>query len=339
MVSEKTAKITILGAGSWGCATALALTRSGNSVTLWSHREESARKLAQSRRPEKLPSAELPETVSVTAELGDAISGAECVMFCVPAQKTAVVAESAAQYCSSDQVFVSLSKGIEKESLKRMTEILQERIPAATEENTAALSGPSHAEEVARSAPTTIVAASKSERTALWLQEVCSNSSFRVYRSSDVIGVEFGAAVKNIIAIAAGITQALNLGDNALGALVTRGLAEISRLGVSMGADPLTFSGLSGLGDLITTCFSQHSRNRKVGELIGKGMSLDQVLTELGMVAEGVDTCVSVRDLAARQGVEMPITEEIYRTLFEGKAPADALRDLMGRSLKEEIWS
>lgn len=339
MSSENTAVITILGAGSWGCAMAQALSNGGNSVILWSHRIEAASQLEKTRRVAELSNVELSADITVTADLESAVGGSDCVMFCVPAQKTAEVAEEAAEFCSGDQIFVSLSKGIEKDTLKRMTEILQSRIPVANEENVAALSGPSHAEEVWHSAPTTIVAASKSEQTAQWLQDICSSKTLRVYRSSDVIGVEFGAAVKNIIAIAAGLSQALNLGDNALGALVTRGLAEISRLGVQMGADPLTFSGLSGLGDLIATCFSQHSRNRKVGELIGSGLSLDQVLSELGMVAEGVETCVSVRDLAHRQGVEMPITEEIYQTLFEGKKPADALSELMGRSLKEEIWN
>ncbi|HSG98801.1 MAG TPA: NAD(P)H-dependent glycerol-3-phosphate dehydrogenase [candidate division Zixibacteria bacterium] len=336
-VENKT--VAVLGAGSWGLAAALALERAGQRVRIWGHRAETIDSLRTKRSSPKLPNITLPRSFTFSSEMSEVILDADAVLFVTPAQTTAAVARAAAEFVSSDQRLIELSKGIEKGSLRRMTEVLLAEIPQARPEQVVALSGPSHAEEVAREAPTSVVAASVSEASAVWTQELFSSPSLRVYRSDDVIGVEIGGAVKNIIAIAAGIAQALQLGDNTLGALVTRGLAEISRLGVKLGANPLTFAGLSGLGDLITTCFSRHSRNRRLGELVGQGTPLEAARESLGMVAEGVDTCVSVRDLALREGVETPITEQVYLTLFEAKDPREALRELMGRELKEEIWT
>ncbi len=331
-------RVTILGAGSWGLAVALALHRAGRKVTVWAHRSETAQSLRDKRLSTKLPNAPIHPEITISDDLVGSVTGAEAIVFAAPAQQTGALAEKVAPLALARQRFILLSKGIEKGSNRRMSQVVEDTIPAASADNICALSGPSHAEEVASFQPTSVVAASKSEQVSIWTQELFSSDVFRVYRTSDVVGVELGGAVKNIIAIASGITRALGLGDNVQGALITRGLAEMSRLGAKIGADPLTFSGLSGLGDLVTTCFSRHSRNRHVGEQIGSGVKLSDVLSSMEMVAEGVDTCVGVRDLARDVGVETPITEEVYQTLFEGKEPREAVRHLMSRKLKEERW-
>ncbi len=332
-------RATILGAGSWGLAVALALHRSGRKVTVWAHRSATAATLRNDRKSTKLPSVSIPAEIEISEDLGECVSAAEALIFAAPAQQTGVLAQAVAPLARVEQKFILLSKGIEKTSLRRMSQVVEETIPVASADNICALSGPSHAEEVACCQPTSVVAASKSESVSIWTQEFFASDVFRVYRTSDVIGVELGGAVKNIIAIASGITRALGLGDNVQGALITRGLAEMSRLGVRLGADPLTFSGLSGLGDLVTTCFSKHSRNRFVGEQIGAGVALPDVLSSMGMVAEGVDTCVGVRDLAREHDVETPITEEVYQALYQNKEPREAVRQLMSRSLKKERWN
>lgn len=331
-------RVTILGAGSWGLAVALALHRANRQVTVWAHRSATAQSLDSDRVSSKLPGRQIPPEILITHDLKAAVANTEALVFAVPAQQTGALARTVAPLVRDNQRFIMLSKGIEKGSLRRMSEVVCDAVPAACPDNICALSGPSHAEEVANYQPTSVVAASKSEAVSIWTQELFASDVFRVYRLSDVVGVELGGAVKNIIAIASGITRALGLGDNVQGALITRGLAEMSRLGVKLGADPLTFSGLSGLGDLVTTCFSRHSRNRHVGEQIGAGAKLVDVLSSMEMIAEGVDTCVGVRDLARQHGVETPITEEVYQTLFEDKEPRDAVRQLMSRSLKEERW-
>ena len=219
-----------------------------------------------------------------------------------------------------------------------MSQVVLEETPNSEQLKVITLSGPSHAEEVAIDMPTTVVCAGTDDVSVRTVQEEFSSGNFRVYHSDDLIGVELGGSLKNVIAIAAGIADGLGMGDNAKGALITRGLAEITRLGVSMGASPETFAGLSGIGDLVTTCFSRHSRNRAVGERIGRGETLEQILKSMTMVAEGVATCRSAWELAVRFDVEMPITDQIYQVLFNGKSPAEAVADLMGRSLKAEIW-
>jgi len=332
-------RVTILGAGSWGLAVALALHRADRKVTVWAHRSATAQALDCDRVSSKLPEKHIPAGITITNDLVAAVADTEALVFAAPAQQTGGLAQKVAPLVRPGHKFILLSKGIEKGSLKRISEVVTDTIPAATEDNICALSGPSHAEEVANFQPTSVVAASKSEAVSVWTQELFASDVFRVYRTADVVGVELGGAVKNIIAIASGIVRALGLGDNVQGALITRGLAEMSRLGVKLGADPLTFSGLSGLGDLVTTCFSRHSRNRYVGEQIGSGAKLSDVLSSMEMIAEGVDTCVGVRDLARQHGVETPITEEVYQTLFENKEPRDAVRQLMSRSLKEERWT
>jgi len=233
---------------------------------------------------------------------------------------------------------INLAKGIETGTLQRMSQVVRETLDIP-EQKIMTLSGPSHAEEVALDMPTTVVAAGSDHALVEEMQRIFSNSTFRVYCSNDLIGVELGGALKNIIAIAVGIAAGLNTGDNTLGALITRGLAEISRLGIAMGADPMTFAGLSGVGDLVTTCVSRHSRNRYVGECIGKGETLDEVLERMTMVAEGVQTTRSGKELAKIHQVEMPLTEAVYKVLFENKPPPEAVQELMGRELKPEIWS
>ena len=337
-MSENSNRITILGAGSWGLAVASLLARNGNNVCVWSYLQSEADALIATRKSAKLPQITLATEIEITTELENALHDTKCVVFALPTQTVRDVAKKLESFIHTEMILVSLSKGIEKSTLRRVSEVLIDEIPAATENNVAVVSGPSHAEEVAICQPTSVVVASSSERVGAWVQEVFSSGDFRVYRSDDVVGVEMGGAVKNIIAIAAGIAESLGLGDNSLGALLTRGLAEMSRLGLKLGANPLTFAGLSGIGDLITTCFSKHSRNRAVGEKIGRGEKLPEILESLGMVAEGVDTCVSVRDLSRQNDVETPITDAVYSTLFENKDPRAAVKELMGRSLKEEMW-
>ena len=333
-----TCNVTVLGAGSWGLALTLSLLRGGHKVRLWAHRRETADQLNNTHTSSKLPCITLPEELTVSSQLSESVRGASALIIATPAQSVSQIGRALAPLIDPGQILIILSKGIEKESLLRMSEALSACLTDHGPDNICILSGPSHAEEVARSAPTSVVAASRSERVAVWTQKLFSSDTFRVYRSDDVTGVEIGGSVKNIIAIASGITRALGLGDNAQGALLTRGLAEMSRLGVKLGANALTFAGLSGLGDLISTCFSRHSRNRALGEKIGSGESLSQALESLGMVAEGVDTCRAVRSLAAREDVETPITDQVFQILFEGKDPKQGVRELMGRSLKQELW-
>jgi glycerol-3-phosphate dehydrogenase (NAD(P)+) len=256
-----------------------------------------------------------------------------------PAQTIRSVCTALNPILDDRRFFINLAKGVEVGSLLRMSEVIEKFIDSASKDNIATLSGPSHAEEVARGIPTSVTAASTNINFAERIQNIFSNGFFRVYRSDDVIGVELGGSLKNVVAIASGITQGLGYGDNTSGALLTRGLAEITRMGVKMGADPLTFSGLSGIGDLITTCLSKHSRNRHVGERIGQGEKLDEILESMVMVAEGVATCKSAYAMAEKYKVEMPITAEAHKVLFENKPPDRAVKDLMTRSLKEEIWS
>ena len=332
-------RVTILGAGSWGMAVSQILSDNDCQATLWEYNPKEALKLESGRtREDKLLSFKLPESVTVTSSLEQALSNTGLVILAIPSQNLRVVLNQAHSYLGENPKLLNLAKGIENKTLKRMSEVVEDVLDDS-KFSFATLSGPSHAEEVARRMPTTITVAGHNDRLNTNLQELFSNSYFRVYKSSDLVGVEMGGALKNIIAIAAGIIFGLGMGDNTTGALVTRGLAEISRLGISMGASAETFAGLSGVGDLITTCASKHSRNRYVGVEIGKGRNLADILEGMTMVAEGVETTRAGYELSRLKSVEMPITKEVYKVLFENKPPGEAIWELMGRELKSEIWS
>lgn len=331
-------RVSILGAGSWGMAVASLLNKNGADVKLWEfNRADYEIILKERRHPAKLRDVKLDASIDVTNDLDHALADVECVVLAVPAQSLRSVLTGMKRHDFSNIGFVNLAKGIEIGSLKRMSEVIIEELDIAPS-RIATLSGPSHAEEVVLDLPTAVVAAGPSEEFVGRIQATFSSQFFRVYYTDDLLGVELGGSLKNIIAIAAGITAGLGMGDNTMGALVTRGLAEITRLGVVMGAQPQTFAGLSGIGDLITTCNSRHSRNRYVGEKIGQGQTLSDVLKGMTMVAEGVQTTRSGFALAEKYKVEMPITREVYEVLFNNKPAAEALYDLMGRTLKAEIW-
>ncbi len=332
-------RITILGAGSWGMAMAAHLDRCGHRIVLWEYDRGAYEQLRTSgMQPDKLPGVQLADSVEITNDLALAVKRSDILVLATPAQYLSSLIRNNVDVCGHAGIIVNLAKGVENGSLRRMSEIIRDETHGAERLRIVTLSGPSHAEEVAIDMPTTVVCAGTDEDAARRIQEMFSGGNFRVYYCADMIGVELGGSLKNVIAIAAGIADGLGMGDNAKGALITRGLAEITRLGVSMGAAAETFAGLSGVGDLVATCFSRHSRNRSVGERIGKGEKLADVLKSMTMIAEGVATCRSAWELAVRYGVEMPITAQTYQVLFDGKAPAEAVADLMGRSLKAEIW-
>lgn len=331
-------KFTILGAGSWGMAIACLLSKNGKAVTLWEFDSKVCAQLQQDRgNPQKLRGFRLPDNVVITDDAKRALKHTELVVLAVPAQFIRSALTATNKFFPDGVGVVNLAKGIENETLLRMSQVIEQVVGDVTT-HVATLSGPSHAEEVVLEMPTTVTVAASSEDFAERVQEEFSAEHFRVYKTEDLIGVELGGSVKNVIAIAAGITDGLGMGDNTRGALITRGLAEIARLGVAMGAQAETFAGLSGLGDLVTTCISRHSRNRHVGEQIGRGTKLVTILAEMTMVAEGVTTTQSVYELAQRHEVEMPITNEIYQVLFHDKSPEEAVAELMGRRLKHELW-
>lgn len=325
-------RVAVLGAGSFGTTLAIHLANAGHDTRLWGRNAaELARIMAEHENRKFLAGISLPPEVKVHPELEVALEQAEFVLFVVPSQATRSVATQVAAI-GARGVPVCASKGLELATLRRLSEVLTETLgdPAPV-----TLTGPSHAEEVARGIPTTVVAASTDEARARDVQVLCSTPRFRVYTNDDVIGCEYGGALKNVIAIAAGVCDGLGFGDNTKGALLTRGLAEMARLGEVMGARRETFSGLTGMGDLIATAMSRHSRNRHVGERLGRGESLEQVLGAMVMVAEGVNTARAARDLGRQRGVELPITEQVC-ALFEGRDPMTALMALMTRDLKRE---
>jgi glycerol-3-phosphate dehydrogenase (NAD(P)+) len=328
----------VLGDGAWG--TAIALLLAGNPehrVRLWSARPENARLLRERRENVRLlPGVPIPEAVQLTGDLAEAVAGADLWIAAVPTVYLRSTLQPVAHALRGDRPVLSLAKGLENETFMRPSEILRQVLGV---HRVAVLSGPSHAEEVSRGLPTTVVAAGSDLELARWVQERFSTDRFRVYTNLDVVGVELGGALKNIIGIAAGISDGLKFGDNAKAALLTRGLVEMARFGVALGAEHATFFGLAGLGDLITTCSSRHGRNRHVGERLGRGEKLADILAGMSMVAEGVYTARSVHDKAARMGVEMPITTEVYRVLYEGKDPLTAVNDLMLREPKGESVS
>lgn len=331
-------KVTVLGAGSWGTALAMVLTENGHETLIWSHRDDQAKEINERHTNEKyLPNIQLPENLAATSDLQTAVEHGEILVFAVPTKAIREVAGQVMNYLNKKVLIVHVSKGIEPDTLKRISEILQETLDSSVVEDIVVLSGPSHAEEVVLHHPTTITAACTNLRSAEKIQDLFMNHYFRVYTNTDVIGVELGGALKNVIALAAGISDGLNYGDNAKAALITRGLAEIARLGVRMGGNPFTFAGLTGMGDLIVTCTSVHSRNWKAGNMLGKGMKLDEVLETMGMVVEGVRTTKAAYQLAEKYDVPMPITTALYQVLFEGKEPKQAVDELMHRLKKREI--
>ncbi|HTO89558.1 MAG TPA: NAD(P)H-dependent glycerol-3-phosphate dehydrogenase [Candidatus Sulfotelmatobacter sp.] len=326
-------RVCVLGAGSWGTTLAIHLARRGHSIVLWGNEVDELARMARDRENRKfLPGILLPDGIKVQPELEVALEGAELTLFVVPSQAMREVASRVAPI-DRNSLWVSAAKGLEQRTLLRMTQVLGEARP---EPEPVVLTGPSHAEEVSREIPTSVVAAARDEARAQVVQQAFSSATFRVYTNDDVVGCEVGAALKNVIAIAAGVCDGVGFGDNTKGALLTRGLAEIARLGVAMGGRRDTFFGLTGMGDLVATAMSRHSRNRAVGERLGRGERLEQVLGSMWMVAEGVHTARAARDLGRKHGIEMPIAEQVCALLFEGRSPRDALTALMTRDLKRE---
>ncbi len=328
-------QIAVVGSGSWGCALAILLAEKGHHVRLWSFFPEESKALAKDRENKAcLPGVPFPDLIECSDDLEYCMSGSEAVVSSVPSKGVRATARKMKEYLKTEeQIVISVSKGLEAESFMRLSEVLKEEIPRL---RIAALSGPSHAEEVAKSMPTAIVAAAEDLSTAEYVQDLFMTDFFRVYKNTDIAGVEYGGALKNIIALCAGISDGAGFGDNAKAALMTRGITEISRLGVAMGAKSETFSGLSGIGDLIVTCTSMHSRNRRAGILIGQGKKVEDALQEVKMVVEGVPATLAAYHLAQQKEIEMPIVEQAYRVLFEGKSPIKAVSRLMLRDRKHE---
>ena len=328
------AEIGVIGAGSWGTALALLLHENGHKVTLWSHRESEAEQIRTTRRHEsKLEGIRIPETMEITASLEKATEGKEVCVVVVPSVCVRETAEKMKPYVRPGMFLVSAAKGIEESTLFTMSGILEEVLPQAV---CAVLSGPSHAEEVARGLPTTCVIGAHREEDARYLQKLFMSPCFRVYISPDLTGIELGGALKNVIALAAGIADGMGYGDNAKAALITRGMVEISRLGTRLGGHQETFSGLTGMGDLIVTCASMHSRNRRAGILLGKGYTMEEAMKEVNMVVEGVYSARAAVKLAKTCGIELPIIEQVNQVLFEGKNPHQAVSELMLRDSKIE---
>jgi glycerol-3-phosphate dehydrogenase (NAD(P)+) len=330
-------KVAVLGAGSWGTTLALVLHDNAHDVTLWEFDDAQAKVLARDHENRKfLPGVPVPTAIGVTSELDRALVDAEAVVFAVPSHVIRGVAARSLRSVPGDRLVVNVAKGIENDTLERMSEVLSEELDRPAARGIASLVGPSHAEEVSRHLPTTIVSAALEEETAVRARALFMTDYLRIYTNTDLTGVELGVSLKNVIAIAAGICDGLGYGDNTKGALLTRGLAEITRLGVAMGGKATTFAGLSGMGDLITTCISRHSRNRYVGQEIAAGRTLDDVLASMVMVAEGVRTTKSVADLSRKHGIEMPISQQMHQVLFHGKDPKEAIFELMVRDPKPE---
>jgi len=330
-------KISVLGAGGWGTTLAILLYHNGHEVTLWEYKRAYANTLHRSRENKLfLPGIKIPGKISITHSLEESCDNQHMIVLAIPSQFIRSVLHTIRKFDFSDTTFVSVAKGIEKDTLLTVSQIIKDEIRNISASQIGVLSGPSHAEEVSRKIPTAVVAASKDSATAELIQSIFITSYFRVYSSTDILGVEYGGALKNVIAIAAGINDGAKFGDNTKAAIMTRGIAEISRLGIALGAKPETFSGLSGMGDLIVTCMSQHSRNRYVGEQIGRGKKLTDILKKMNMVAEGVETCRSVHQLSHKFKIETPIASAVYKILFEDRDPVKATYDLMARDIKSE---
>lgn len=328
------AKAGVLGAGSWGTALSVLLCDNGHQVTMWSIDENEVRMLNEKREHEtKLPGVKLPDQLTVTGDLEGTVKEKDFLVLAVPSPFTRSTAAKMSPYVTAGQIIVDVAKGIEESTLMTLSQQIRQEIPQA---DVAVLSGPSHAEEVGRRLPTTCVIGATTRKTAEYLQSMFISKVFRVYTSPDILGIELGGSLKNVIALAAGIADGLGYGDNTKAALITRGIAEIARLGVKMGGKIETFSGLTGIGDLIVTCASVHSRNRKAGYLIGQGRSVQEAMDEVKMVVEGVYSAKAAAKLAEKYQVSMPIVEEVNKVLFEGKAPSEAVDDLMMRESRSE---
>jgi glycerol-3-phosphate dehydrogenase (NAD(P)+) len=330
-------QVTVLGAGSWGTTLALVLLGNGHEVNLWTYKpEQEALMRDRHENHAFLPGIPLPPTLAITSDIEAAADGRDMIVAAVPSQFLRSVIEKIASLNLGKTIICNVAKGIENHTLMTMSEVLLDVLQHERRENLAILSGPSHSEEVSRQVPTAIVAAAYKEKAAKVVQEAFTTRYFRVYVNEDIRGVELGGALKNVIAVAAGISDGAGFGDNTKAAIMTRGIYEITRLGVKLGAQPRTFAGLSGVGDLIVTCMSRHSRNRYVGEQVGKGRKLADVLKEMVMVAEGVATAKSVREIEKKYDIELPIMTEVFRVLFEEKDPRQATEDLMTRDAKGE---
>jgi len=327
-------RVTVIGDGGWGTALAIVLQRNGHEVYVWGPFPDYINEIKSKGINERfLPGVKLPDTITWTANREESVRDTEAVVIAVPSQYYNQVIGSFSGMISPSTLLVSVTKGIDRDSGKRMSEMAAELLSHGP---VAALSGPSHAEEVARGIPSAVVVACENKDCSSALQQLFTQSAFRVYTTDDVIGVELGGALKNVIAIAAGVSDGIGLGDNSKAALITRGLAEITRFGTALGAHPETFAGLSGMGDLIVTCTSQHSRNRSVGERLGRGETIDEILGSMQQVAEGVWNCETTHRLAEQREIEVPIINEVYAIIRKGKNPRDALTSLMSRDPKPE---
>lgn len=330
-------KVVIIGAGSWGTALGLVLAKKGHNVTLWEFNKERAEEIQREKENKKfLPGVKFPDNLKITSDRENLLDGVKYVVFSVPSQVLRGVIGSFSNDITEDMLLVNTAKGIEVSTGMRLSEVMKDEIKGKFHKNIVVLSGPTHAEEVAIGIPTTIVAAGIKENAAK-IQELFNSKNFRVYLNEDIVGVEIGGAVKNCLAIGAGIADGMGFGDNTKAALITRGIAEMTRFGKACGAKEITFSGLSGIGDLIVTCASKHSRNRYVGEKLGKGEKLSDILNGMKMVAEGVPTVKAVYEKAKELNVPMPITEAIYKVIYEDKKATEMVEDLMTRELKEEF--
>lgn len=328
------ANVGVMGAGSWGTALALLLHSNGHQVTVWSINEEEVEMLSKEREHKsKLPGVKIPEDMVFTSDMETAIKEKDFLVLAVPSAFIRGTARRMKPFVGERQIIVDVAKGIEEDTLMTLSQQIEEEIPQA---DVAVLSGPSHAEEVGRGLPTAVVIGAKTEETARYLQEMFMNHVFRVYISSDMLGMELGGALKNVIALAAGIADGMGYGDNTKAALITRGIAEIARLGVKMGGALESFTGLTGIGDLIVTCASVHSRNRKAGYLMGQGKTMEEAMAEVKMVVEGVYSAKAAAKLGKKYGVALPIVDKVNEVLFEGKDPKEAVDELMLRDSKAE---
>lgn len=328
------ANVSVLGGGSWGIALAVLLHKNGHQVTVWSALEQEIEMLRNNHEHKMLPGVKLPENMIFTTDDKEAIEGKELLVMAVASAYTRQTANRISNLVADRQKIVNVSKGIEESTLMTLSEIIEQEIPQA---DVAVLSGPSHAEEVGRGIPTTIVVGAKSKKTAEFIQSLFMNEVFRVYISPDILGIELGGSLKNVVALAAGIADGLGYGDNTKAALITRGITEIARLGTAMGGQFETFCGLTGIGDLIVTCASMHSRNRRAGILIGQGKSYKEAMDEVQMVVEGVYSAKAAMGLAKKYNIQLPIIEQVNAVLFEDKNPAVAVKDLMLRDKKHEV--
>ena len=331
----KPSSVAVIGAGSWGSALSLVLNGNGHNVHLWMRSSKQLQEIQSTGINSKyLKDVNIPEGIQLSNDMKSTIKDKDVILLSVPTQSIREVLRKIKPWIRKDQVLINVAKGLELQSKFRISEIINEELK---EQPCVVLSGPSHAEEASRGMPTTVVASSKEKKWAEFVQDIFSNEFFRVYTNPDIIGVELGGALKNVIAFGAGISDGLGYGDNAKAALMTRGIREIARLGEAMGADIATFSGLSGIGDLIVTCTSMHSRNRRAGILIGEGVSFEETLNKIGMVVEGIKTTESAYELSKLYNIEMPITEQIYNVIYNGLEPKEAVVKLMSRRKKNEM--